>query len=183
MHSYIDIEVKPDSEMRENVLMNKVYTKLHKSLFEMQAVDIGVSFPLYNFKLGRVLRIHSSEERLCQLRDRNWLGGLAGYCAVANIQSIPGTVKHRTVSRIQSNMTQSKLKRLLKRGSITDAEVKAYKAKMFSIGLDNPYFELESGSNGHKHRRYVCFGELLDHPVDGEFDSFGFGKGATVPWF
>jgi len=41
---------------------------------------------------------------------------------------------------------------------------------MFSRGLDNPYVELVSGSNGQRHRRYIEFGELLDNPVAGEFD-------------
>lgn len=54
---------------------------------------------------------------------------------------------------------------------------------MFSQGLDAPYLELQSASNGHRHRRYIEFGELLDAPVRGEFDSFGLSKTATVPWF
>lgn len=183
MNSFFDIELKPDAEMRENVLMNKVYAKLHKTLFDIKATDIGVSFPQYKVMLGKVLRVHSRAERLVQLQGNNWLGGLAGYCAIGDIQATPVGAKYRRVSRIQSNMTQSKLNRLIKRGSITDSEVKSYKAKMFSIGLDNPYFELESGSNGHKHRRYIRFGELVDKPVIGEFDSFGLSKTATVPWF
>ncbi len=80
-------------------------------------------------------------------------------------------------------MSQSKLNRLLQRGSITEDDVKNYKAKMFSRGLDNPYVELVSGSNGQRHRRYIEFGELLDNPVAGEFDQFGVSKTATVHWF
>tara|TARA_R110001592_G_scaffold347466_2_gene641009 strand:+ start:4791 stop:5342 length:552 start_codon:yes stop_codon:yes gene_type:complete len=183
MNSYFDIELKPDAEMRENVLMNKVYTKLHKALFDAKATDIGVSFPQYKVVLGKVLRVHSNVEHLVQLQNSDWLGGLAGYCAISDIQTIPVETKYRMVSRVQSNMTQSKLNRLIKRGSITDSEVKAYKAKMFSKGLDNPYLELESESNGNKHRRYIQFGEFVDKPVLGEFDSFGLSKTATVPWF
>lgn len=183
MNSYFDIELKPDTEMRENVLMNKVYTKLHKILFDMKATDIGVSFPKYKVMLGKVLRVHSSSEYLAQLQSSNWLGGLSGYCAISELQTIPVEAKHRMVSRIQMNMTQSKLNRLKKRGSITASEVKEYKAKMFSKGLDNPYVELESGSNGHKHRRYIKFSEVLDKPTMGKFDSFGLSKTATVPWF
>tara|TARA_R110001599_G_scaffold43846_6_gene131061 strand:+ start:7249 stop:7800 length:552 start_codon:yes stop_codon:yes gene_type:complete len=183
MNSFLDIELKPDAEMRENVLMNKVYAKLHKTLFDIKATDIGVSFPQYKVMLGKVLRVHSSVERLAQLQNSNWLGGLAGYCAISDIQTIPVEAKYRMVSRIQSNMTQSKLNRLIKRGSITDSEVKAYKAKMFTKGLDNPFVELESGSNGHNHRRYIQFSEILDNPLPGEFDSFGLSKTATVPWF
>jgi len=90
---------------------------------------------------------------------------------------------YRNISRIQSNMTEAKLRRLIKRGSITQEETKAYKAKMFQQGMDNPYLELESGSNGHKHRRYLQFGELSSQSVKGEFDQFGLSKTATVPWF
>ena len=80
-------------------------------------------------------------------------------------------------------MSPAKLKRLFKRGSITDDEVKQYKVKMFAKGLDNPYLEIVSGSNGQRHRRYIEFGPLLDNPVEGAFDQFGLSKTATIPWF
>lgn len=183
MNSYIDIEIKPDAEMRENVLLNKVYTKLHKALCDLMATDIGVSFPKYKVILGKILRIHSSHQKLSQLMNENWLGGLTGYCVIGDILTAPSSTQHRTVSRIQSNMTQAKLNRLIKRGTITDPDIKEYKAKMFSVGLDNPYLELESGSNGHMHRRYIHFGDILSSPVEGSFDQFGLSKTATVPWF
>jgi len=106
-----------------------------------------------------------------------------GYRVVSDILPVPEQTKFRTVSRIQSNMTDAKSRRLIKRGSLSPEEAKQYKAKMFSKGLDNPYLELKSGSNGHLHRRYIQFGELLDEPVAGDFDQFGLSKVATVPWF
>lgn len=183
MDSYIEITIKPDAEMRENVLLNKVYTKLHKALFTLKSDSIGVSFPNYQEKLGRVMRIHSNVAMLHDLSGLNWLGGLVGYCDVSDIKEVPSCSEYRTISRIQSSMTPSKLKRLIKRGSISDEQVKIYKAKMFSKGLDNPYFELESSSNGYKHRRYLQFGEVKKVPVQGCFDQFGLSKTATVPWF
>ena len=183
MNFYIDIKVIPDAEMRENLLMNKVYTKLHKSLFELESNDIAVSFPQWKVLLGRILRLHSTKERLERLQQTNWLGGLAGYCDATEILPVPENVQHRVVSRIQTTMSQSKLKRLIKRGSITESEIKAYKAKMFSKGLDNPYLELESCSNGYKHRRYIRFGELTEKSIGGDFDCFGLSKSATIPWF
>ena len=54
---------------------------------------------------------------------------------------------------------------------------------MFKQGLDNPFLELESSSTGQRHRRFIQFGELLDEPVEGFFDTFGLSKNATVPWF
>ena len=183
MNHYIDIEIKPDAEMRENVLLNKVYSKLHKALFDLNSSDIGISFPAYKFILGRIIRLHGEEPKLAELQATDWLGGLKGYCNLSGIEPTPSEVLYRTISRKQSNMTEAKLRRLIKRGSINDNEVKAYKAKMFNAGLHNPYFELKSSSNGRKHRRYIQFGELSSESVDGLFDQFGLSKAATVPWF
>lgn len=183
MNYYVNIQIKPDAEMRENVLLNKVYSKFHKALFTLNATDIGISFPDYKVILGNVIRVHANQDRLTELQALNWLGGLSGYCEVSDIQIIPNDAKYRTISRKQANMTESKLRRLIKRGSITAEEAKQYKAKMFTKGLDNPYLELESSSNGNKHRRYIQFSELFDKSVTGEFDHFGLSKTATIPWF
>lgn len=183
MDHYIDVTIKPDAEIRENVLLNKVYTKFHKALFDLKTKSIAVSFPQYKVLLGRILRIHSDAAMLNDLQAVNWLGGLTGYCDISAITKIPVNCQYRIISRIQSNMTQAKLNRLIKRGSISTEEVKAYKAKMFTQSLDNPYLELDSGSNGHHHRRFIQFSNLLDKPNNGEFDSFGLSKQATVPWF
>ena len=183
MKHYIDILIKPDAEMPLNVLLNTVYTKFHKALCDLSSKNIGVSFPKYNVTLGNILRIHGSVEDVASLKADNWLGGMNGYCVISDITPVPGDTKFRTVSRKQITMTQSKLKRLIKRGSIPEEEVKQYKAKMFSQGLDNPYLELQSSSNGHKHRRYIEFGDLKTVPVAGSFDCFGLSKQATVPWF
>ena len=183
MDHFIDIRIKPDAEMRENVLLNKVYTKFHKALCTLESTDIGVSFPQYEILLGRTVRVHGSLEKLRELQELQWLGGLIGYCDVDDIAPVIGTSKYRTVSRKQPTMTLAKLRRLANRGSITPVKAKEYKAKMFSKGLDNPYLELESISNGHQHRRYLEFGVFLDSAVLGEFDQFGLSRKATVPWF
>ncbi len=183
MNNYINIQIQPDAEMRENVLLNKVYTKLHKALHELKSTALGVSFPHYQIKLGDVIRIHGNTTDIEQLQSNNWLGGLSGYCKISPINQIPDNVKYRTVSRKQTNMSPAKLRRLVKRGSISANDVKKYKAKMFTQSLDNPYFELESTSNGHKHRRFIEFGSLTETSVEGEFDQFGLSKVATIPWF
>lgn len=183
MDSYIDIKFVPDAELPLNQLLNSVYTKLHKTLHHLSSTEIGVSFPRYRITLGDVLRLHSTCESLKKLQQQNWLGGMAGYCSVSEVLPVPTNKRYRVVSRVQTNMSQSKLNRLIKRGSISADLVKAYKAKMFSQGLENAYIELRSSSNGHSHRRYLQFGQLLDMPVEGEFDFFGLSKVATVPWF
>ncbi len=183
MNHHIDIKINPDAEMRENILLNKVYAKFHKRLCGLSSTDIGVSFPEYNIKLGKTLRIHGTNQRLQEMQSENWLGGLAGYCDISEILQIPNLVSYRTVSRIQTNMSPAKLRRLIKRNSIKPDEIKRYKAIMFQKGIDNPFLELESTTNGNKHRRYIEFGDLQNEPVAGNFDQFGLSKTATVPWF
>ena len=183
MDHYIDIQIQPDAEMSENFLLNKLYSKFHKALFDLKANNIGVSFPEHHLKLGRTLRIHSNAARLTELQQLNWLGGLSGYCKISGIQIIPAQVQYRTLSRVQTTMSTAKLNRLIKRGTIPEDRIKQYKAKMFSLGLDNPFLELESTSNGHQHRRYLTFGELQPEAVQGEFDFFGLSKTATIPVF
>jgi CRISPR-associated endonuclease Csy4 len=184
MNHYIDIKILPDAEINANFLLNKVYTKLHKVLFDIKSDAIGVSFPEYRRTLGQVLRLYGTQQALDQLQAQDWLARLADYCKVSAICEVPANIQaYRTVFRIQTTMSQSKLKRLLKRGSITEEEAKGYKAKLFTKGLDNAYVELESASNGHKHRRYIAFGALQSTPTAGVFDTFGLSKTATVPWF
>ncbi|PHS70329.1 MAG: type I-F CRISPR-associated endoribonuclease Cas6/Csy4 [Methylophaga sp.] len=183
MDHYIDIKIIPDAEMRENVLLNKVYTKFHKALFSLKNKSIGVSFPEYKIKLGKLIRIHGEQAILNDLQGLNWLGDLSGYCNVSDIVKVPENSKHRVISRKQANMTEAKLRRLIKRGTIKSEEIKAYKAKMFSQGLDNAFLELDSSSNGHHHRRFIQFGSLLGQAIKGDFDDFGLSKQATVPWF
>ncbi len=183
MNHYIDVQLKADVEMRENVLLNKVFTKFHKALFDMQTTAIGVSFPKYNIKLGNLLRIHADKANLDVLQSMNWIGGLSGNCDISTVFEIPHDVRYRTISRKQTNMSIAKLRRLIKRGSISENEAKSYKAKMFAQSLDNPYLELESSSNGHNHRRFIVFGDLLDTATEGLYDQFGLSRTATIPWF
>ena len=183
MDYYVDIFIKPDSEMHLNVLLNAIYTKFHKALYDLASTKIGVSFPRHKLTLGNLLRIHGEKAVLHDLQDLNWIGGMSGYCELSLVTPVPLGSKFRTVSRKQTTMSQSKLRRLIKRGSMAESEIKQYKAKIFSKGLDNSYVELVSGSNGQKHRRYIEFGKLLDQSVPGKFDQFGLSKIATVPWF
>lgn len=183
MNYYIDINLFPDAEIPAPVLMNATYSKLHKALYDIHATTIGVSFPKANITLCNLLRLHGSQSDLAALQQKNWLGGMSGYCKVSEVMPVPDSVQYRTVSRKQSNMTKAKLNRLIKRGSITEAEIKQYKAKMFSQSLDNSYIELVSGSNGHRHRRFIEFGPIVDSATAGKFDQFGLSKIATIPWF
>lgn len=183
MKYYIDIRLFPNKEIRENILLNQVYTAFHKRLYELKSTQIGVSFPEYKLKLGRLFRIHGDKEALEKLIEKEWLGKYASFCKITKIEKIPENIQYRTVSRIQQNMTEAKLRRLIKRGTISEEECKQYRIKMLEGGLDNPFVELVSMSNGQLHRRFIKFGELQSTEIQGEFDFFGLSKTATIPWF
>ena len=180
---YIDIKLIPNKEIRENVLLNQVYTSFQKRLYDLKSTDIAVSFPQYRLKLGKLFRIHGTKESLEKLNEKDWLGKYKAFCKVSNIIAIPEKVQYRTVSRVQQNMTEAKLRRLIKRGTILEEGIKKYRIKMFQGGLDNPYVELVSMSNKQLHRRFIKFGDLENSKVKGEFDLFGLSKVSTIPWF
>lgn len=183
MTHYIDIALIPNKEIRENVLLNQVYTAFHKRLYDLKSTDIAVSFPEYRLKLGKLFRIHGTKEALERFGQKDWLGKYKTFCRVSNIDEVPKKVQYRTVSRVQQNMTEAKLRRLIKRGTIPNENIRKYRIKMLQGGLDNPYVELKSMSNGQLHRRFIEFGELQNTEVKGEFDLFGLSKTSTIPWF
>ena len=188
MDYYIDIKLIPNKEIRENVLLNQVYTEFHKRLYDMNAIDIAVSFPNYKLNLGSIFRIHGAKEALLKLNEKDWLSTFKPFYNISDIKIIPDTVQHRTISRIQQAMSQSKLRRLIKRaedwkGGINQGDIKKYKIQILQGGLENPFVELVSGSNGERHRRFIAFSELQESEIIGEFDTFGLSKTSTVPWF
>jgi CRISPR-associated endonuclease Csy4 len=183
MTHYIDIRLCPTKDMRENFLLNQLYTAFHKRLYDLKSDNIAVSFPEYRLKLGRLFRIHGSKEALEKLQAKEWLGKYAEFCKVFKTEATPEKVQYRTISRVQQNMTEAKLRRLIKRGTIPEEDIKKYRIKMFQGGLDNPYVELKSMSNGQLHRRFIEFGELQTNEEKGKFDLFGLSKVSTIPWF
>lgn len=183
MNHYFNITLLSDSEMPSAVLMNTICAKLHKVIYDLNTTSIGISFPRYHMTLGNVLRLHGSAADLEKIHHTQWLGGLNCYCHFGEIMTVPDNAKYRTISRKQPTMSPAKMRRLQKRGSIIEQELKGYKIKMLSKGMSDPYLDLVSHSTGHRYRRYIEFGELLDAPVGGNFDQFGFSKTATVPWF
>ena len=188
MDYYIDIELFAKKELRENILLNQLYTEFHKRLFDLNLSTIGVSFPKFYKKLGDVFRIHGDKKDLELLQSQEWIIKYEKNYHVSKIMPIPKGTRYRNISRIQQNMSQSKLRRLIKRaeegkGGIDKKDIKKYKIKMLQGGLDNPFVELISESSGERHRRFIEFGEIKTSPTKGSFDTFGLSKTATVPWF
>lgn len=185
MNHYIDINLFPDAEIPGPVLMNSVFSKLHKALCDLSTTTIGVSFPKARVTLCNLLRIHGTESDLSNLMSKNWLGRISGYCSISQVTQVPDSVKYRTVSRKHFTKSAAKLRRQRKRGNLTESQLADYQDKMTSQYEKTvlPYLDLTSGSNGHRHRRFIELGPLLDSPEPGQFDQFGLSKTATIPWF
>jgi CRISPR-associated endonuclease Csy4 len=102
----------PDEEIPIFFIRNKVYTKLHKAIFDISATDIGVSFPQVKIKLGDVIRIHSTQDGLNKLQNLNWLGRLSGYCKESDILPVPDKVDgYQVISRIRQNMSLARMQK------------------------------------------------------------------------
>jgi CRISPR-associated endonuclease Csy4 len=182
MDYYLDINQK-GKQLATNWWLNKVYSKLHTRLYDLKTNSIGVSFPQYKLVLGAMLRLHGTKADLQQLMQQDWLADLAIQCSVSKIELVPSTVEYQIVSRKCVLMSEAKLRRLIKRGSISQDDAKKYRIAMYQKTLtDNPYLELESASSGQKYRRYLQFTSKRESVI-GKFDSFGLSTTATVPVF
>jgi CRISPR-associated endonuclease Csy4 len=201
MTHYIDIKITPDVDISLGFIRNKLYQKLHKTLFDLKATDIGMSFPnakpcknsTPDILLGDILRLHSSQQSLEHLQNQNWLGGLSGYCQINDILPIPKNIKgHQTISRIRSTMSESNLRNRIdykqqQKELTSDEDIKQYiqqyRKEMFKRSLTNPYLELTSTSTQQRYRIYLQFSDITQHQVTGEFNAFGLSKIATIPLF
>ena len=197
MNAYIEIQLLPDPEFPASTLTNALFNKLHKSLFDLTANDIAVSFPEYGKTLGHIIRLHGSHERLQQLEQLSWMGRMQDYCQTSTIQIVPIEVKYCTFGRLTAKYTDAKLRRLLvrhkngkrskqgPRANLSPEDILAYNQKKQQQDGDSkqpPYLLLKS-SKGQTYKRSVIRSQLLDKPKDGTFDTFGLSKTATVPWF
>jgi CRISPR-associated endonuclease Csy4 len=183
MTHYVDIKLKPTDTMKANVILNSIYAELHKALHSMGSDSIGVSFPEHSLILGKTIRLHGTEENLKELMDSNWIEDRASLCFVSSINKIPENCQSFVkTSSIQPRMSQSKFRRLVKRGSISKEEEKKYKIKMLQSSIDKPFMVLKSASNNNTYKRFFVISKT-ESLIEGSFDSFGTSKIASVPSF
>lgn len=183
MNHYFDIKLIPDSELSESELVSKVYTKFHKLLCDLQTDQVGISFPEVSYKLGTLFRIHASADQLQKIQDIDWLGGLKGYCQLSHVLPVPEIVQYRLVSSLRCKHNQSRLRRMVSRGNVSEEAVSNYKRKMLGNWLEQPFVDLKSTSTGQNYRKFFLFGDITPESKEGKFDRFGLSHNATIPWF
>ncbi|MCD1651618.1 type I-F CRISPR-associated endoribonuclease Cas6/Csy4 [Halomonas meridiana] len=189
MDHYIDIRLRPDPDFPEAMLMGALYNKLHRALFDLQATDLGVSFPVHKHgvrarTLGSHLRLHGTHERLKQLMGMDWLTGMRDHTQVSAVLEVPAGAQHINVARKQFNTgSESRAKRYAKRHSISEEEARSIYAKVAARRIELPFVQINSRSTQQRFSLFIEHGKPAASSSEGSFSHYGLSPSATVPWF
>jgi len=187
---YINITLLPDPEFSHAHLLGALVAKLHRALAQGQTTDIGVSYPqhigqpLSKRTLGAVLRLHGTLEALQRLMGQDWLKGMRDHTQVGELLPMPANAQHRTVRRRQfkTNVDRLSRRRMQRKGETAEQAAAA-----IPLGVerrpDLPFVQLRSSSTAQFFCLCVEHGPLQPQPVAGNFNAYGLGYEATVPWF
>ncbi|MCU8024408.1 MULTISPECIES: type I-F CRISPR-associated endoribonuclease Cas6/Csy4 [unclassified Shewanella] len=185
MDHYLDIKLMEDPEFSAPILMNALFSKLHRALVEVSQGDIAVSFPTLSGKnLGKQLRIHASRAALERLEQLPWRKGLSDYAQVSDILVVQNTSQHCLVSRVhaQSNL-DSLRRRAMKRRSISYEESCLQIPEDLSKQLDFPFVQIKSQSTHQLFRLFIKQSLSPPQQAESAFSKYGLSNTATVPWF
>lgn len=186
MEHYVDIQVRPDPEFPINTLLGALVSKLHRTLVELEADDIGISFPGHEDEppLGKTLRLHGASARLHELMRTPWLRGMRELLQVGDIRKVPEKSAHRVVRRRQYKTNAERLRRRrMTRHNESYEEAARKIPDSIERRVNTPYVLVRSQSSGQAFSLFIEHGECRDTPIMGAFNTYGLSKGATVPWF
>lgn len=189
MDHYLDICLRPDPDFPAAILMGALYSKLHRALHDLNADDIGVSFPDHKTGArartpGDRLRLHGRQARLEQLMAMTWLTGMRDHVMLEAIQSVPTEAKYRVVRRRQFNTgSPSRAKRYAQRHSIEFEEAQRLMETPAARQITLPFVQVSSRSSGQRFALFIEHGQPQLQPVPGCFNHYGLSREATVPWF
>ncbi len=185
MDYYIELRILPDPEFLPNVLMNALYSKLHKALVKMDSNDIGISFPHYQEKqnLGERIKLHGNKERLEALMNTNWLQGMRDYVLLGSINQIPIKIQHAIFSRsqVKSNIERIR-RRQVRRHGFTEQEISEKIPASLEKRSDLPFVNLKSHSTQQTFRLFIKK-EDVPEKKSGHFNTYGLSNEASVPIF
>lgn len=189
MDHYIDIRLRPDPDFPPSMLMGALYNKLHRALFDLQATDLGVSFPSHKHgvsarTLGDHMRLHGTHARLEQLMGADWLTGMRDHTQVSELLAVPDNAQHINVARKQFNTgSPSRAKRYAKRHDISEDEAQQIYAKLSARRIELPFVQINSRSTQQRFSLFIEHGKPQEKTVSGSFNHYGLSPDASVPWF
>lgn len=184
---YVDLKVVPDPETGPTQLLGVLYDRLHLALVQQHQDTIGISFPDYSLNprtLGTTLRLHGGEADLQQLLATDWLKGMRDHVRIKDIATAPADASHRTVQRKQFKTSAERLRRRrMRRKDETEEQVKAAIPSSMEHRPDLPYIHLHSRSTRQPFCLFIALGPPAASATPGNFNSYGLGSTATIPWF
>ena len=184
MDYYLDLRIQQDPEFPETMLLGALVSKLHRGLVTLDSRDIGISFPEHTQRLGGVLRIHSTEERIHELQAVEWLKGMRDHVRVGSITRIPDGISHCVVRRRQfkTNPERLRRRRMARHGETYE---QAYYRIPDKTGapIQTPHIVVRSASTGQAFSLFIEHQAPQPEAVEGTFTTYGLSHGATVPWF
>jgi len=188
MDCYIDIRLLPDPEFTSSVLMNALFSKLHRNLAEMKSTGVGVSFPEVDQRkptLGNLLRLHGTKSVLEEMMKSNWLQGMRDHVSVATLNQVPPKTSHIAVRRVQAKSNPERLRRRqMRRHNLTEKEAwQRVPETVTGQRLKLPYLSLKSQSSLQQFRLFIEHLPPQIDPIQGMFNAYGLSSQATVPWF
>jgi len=187
MDHYLDIRLRPDPELPAVQLMETLFAKLHRALVQLQADDIGISFPQFDAQritLGDSLRLHGTQKRLQVLSAQDWLQGMQDHVISSPARPAPENARHRIVRRVQAHSSADRIRRRqMRRKGWTYEEACQHIPDTVERLLPLPHVHLRSSSTGQNFALFIEHLAVQDAPITGQFSAYGLSPSATVPWF
>lgn len=187
---YIDIRLLPDPEFSHAHLLGVLMSKLHRTLVQLQADNIGVSFPQHVAtpktmrNLGVLLRLHGIESALNELMMLDWLKGMRDHVEVSKLAQAPAGTSHRLVRRRQYKTNADRLRRRrMKRKGETAEQAAAVIPHTVERKPELPFVQLRSHSTSQQFCVFIEHGAMQPEAVAGSFNTYGLSQGGSIPWF
>jgi len=192
MKHYIEMTLLASPEIPLHFLWQKVYQQLHLAFVgikdENNQIQVGVSFPKYNFKrryLGDKLRIFSPDKAL--LNDLNCpqkLERLNDYIHITRLRDVPDNIEtYACFQRLQTKSSNQRIaRRKAKRDSISFEEAFKKVAERKEIYSAAPFIQMESLSKGQKFPLIIQKHKKDSYQM-GQFNTYGLSGITTVPEF
>ncbi|TDR06741.1 type I-F CRISPR-associated endoribonuclease Cas6/Csy4 [Marinomonas communis] len=188
MDHYLDIKILEDPEFTAPILMNALFSKLHRALVEVSNHDIGVSFPDAGKKsLGKILRLHGTQERLSVLESLAWRKGLGDFTLVSDVTEAPQTSEYWLVQRIHVQSNPDRIRRrAMKRHNLTYEQAVEQIPDSVGKELDLPFVRIKSQSTGGQQFplfiKQTAISEA-SQPNEIQFSKYGLSSATPVPKF
>ncbi|MBM6551178.1 type I-F CRISPR-associated endoribonuclease Cas6/Csy4 [Marinomonas ostreistagni] len=183
MDYYLDIKILEDPEFTAPILMNALFSKLHRALVEVSNHDIGVSFPDAGKKsLGKRLRLHSTQVKLSELESLPWRKGLGDFTQVSDITEVPKTGEYWLVQRIHVQSNPDRLRRrAMKRHGLSYEQAVEQIPDSAAKALDLPFVRIKSQSTGEQFPLFIKQTVISEGSQSNEIQFSKYGLSSTTP--